>query len=189
MQFVSIEEIQRQLDKLLDLATKEAISTETYKLKAEALELELAKRQQEQRDTADRVKNWYEIIGITLERLCNASENFRSGDFGIRREILLAIGCNPIITDKRISIEPNPWVIPIKDNLQDLKSELAKVETDGSIKKNKSSLDREQSLVKTLPWPGKDRSHSATPKLHLSKQVLKSRFPCELPPAVLTLNN
>jgi site-specific DNA recombinase len=152
MQFISIEEIQRQLDKLLDLATKDAISTETYKRKAEALEEELARRQQEQKDTADRVRNWYEIIGITLERLCNASENFRNGDFGTRREILLAIGCNPVLTDKTISIEPNPWVIPIKDNLQNLKSELEKVETDGSIKKNKSSLDREQSLMSS--WCG-----------------------------------
>jgi site-specific DNA recombinase len=152
MQFVSIDEIQRQLDKLLDLATKEAISTETYKLKAEALELELAKRQQEQKDTADRVKNWYEIIGITLERLCNATENFRNGDFGIRREILLAIGCNPIIMDKTISIEPNPWVIPIQDNLPQIKSELVKVETVSPINKNKSSLDREQSLVSS--WCG-----------------------------------
>lgn len=31
------------------------------------------------------------------------------------------------------------------------------------------------------------RSRPATPKLHLSKQVLKSRFPCERPQDVLTL--
>lgn len=116
------------------------------------IETELALRQKEQKDTAERVKNWYEIIGMTLERLCNASENFKAGNFGMRREILLAIGCNPVLTNKTVSIEPNPWVIPIKDNLPKMKSELAKVETDSSIKKNKSSLDREQSLVST--WCG-----------------------------------
>jgi hypothetical protein len=65
---------------------------------------ELAKRQQEQIDTAERVKNWYEIIGITLERVCNAGENFRNGDYSTRKDILLSIGCNPILLDRSISI-------------------------------------------------------------------------------------
>ena len=162
MQFATIDELQKRLDKLIDFATDpiNPISPETYKRKAEPLEAELARRQQEQKDTTERVKNWYEIIGITLERLCNASGNFRNGDYNTRREILLSIGCNPVMMNRTVSIEPNPWLIPIKNNLQDLKSELAKVETVGSIKKNKSSLDREQSLVSTWcgsgdsnPWP------------------------------------
>jgi hypothetical protein len=40
-----------------------------------------------------------------------------------------------------------------KNNLPEIKSELAKVETIGSIKKNKSSLGREQSVVSF--WCGK----------------------------------
>lgn len=152
MQFSTIDELQKQLDRLIDLVTDNVIDVETYKRKAEPLEAELVKRQQEQKDTATRVQNWYEIIGITLERLCNASENFRNGDYNSRREILLSIGCNPVMMNKTVSIEPNPWLIPIKDNLPDLKSKLAKVETVSSIKKNKSSLDREQSLVSS--WCG-----------------------------------
>lgn len=135
-----------------DLVTSDAISTDTYKRKAEPIEAELVKRQQEQKDTAARTKSWYEIIGLTLERLCSASENFRDDDFGTRRQILLAIGRNPVLTDKMVSIEPNPWVIPIKDKLPQLKSELSQVETVGPIKKNKSSLDRERSLVSS--WCG-----------------------------------
>jgi len=138
--------------RLRTLVTEGVITTEVYQRKAEPLEAELAKRQQDQKDTAERVKNWYEIIGITLERLCNAGENFRNGDFGTRREILLAIGCNPVLLDKTVSIDPNPWVIPIKDKLPQIKSALSKVETDSPIKKNKSSLDREQSLVSS--WCG-----------------------------------
>lgn len=152
MQFSTIEELQKQLDRLIDLVTDGIINAETYQRKAEPLEAELVKRQREQKDTAERVRNWYEIIGLTLERLCNAGENFRDGDFGTRRQILLAIGCNPILLDKTVSIEPNPWLTPIKDKLPQIKSELRKVETDGSIKKNKSSLDREQSLVSS--WCG-----------------------------------
>jgi hypothetical protein len=42
--------------------------------------------------------------------------------------------------------------LKLKDKLPQMKSELVKVETVGSIKKNKSSLDREQSLVSS--WCG-----------------------------------
>ncbi|HEY4964323.1 MAG TPA: recombinase family protein [Candidatus Saccharimonadales bacterium] len=147
IQFATIDELQKQLDKLVDLVTDSVISSDTYKRKAEPLEAELAKRQQDQQNTAERVKNWYEIIGFTLERLNNATENFKTGDLNTRRDILLAIGYNPTLLNKTISIDPNPWLIPIKDSLPEIKAELSKVETVGSIKKNKSSLDREQSLV------------------------------------------
>jgi site-specific DNA recombinase len=152
MQFASIDELQKQLDKLVDLVTDNVISTEVYKRKSEPLEAELSLRQKDQQDTAERVKNWYEIIGFTLERLENATDQFRNGDLSTRRDILLAIGCNPTLLDKMVSITPNEWLIPIKENLPRIKSELSKVETVGSIKKNKSSLDREQSLVSN--WCG-----------------------------------
>lgn len=152
MQFATIDQLQKQLDKLVDLVTDNTISSDTYKRKSEPLEAELARRQQEQKDTAERVKNWYEIIGFTLERLNNATDQFRNGDLSTRRDILLSIGCNPTLLDKTISIEPNSWLIPLRDNLPKIKSELNKVETVGSIKKNKSSLDREQSLVSN--WCG-----------------------------------
>ena len=147
MQFATIDELQKQLDTLVDLVTDGTLNPDTYKRKAEPLEAELLRRQKDQQDTADRVKNWYEIIGFTLERLSNATENFSKGDLCVRRDILLAIGYNPVLLDKTVSIDPNPWLIPLRDNLPQIKAELSKVETVGSIKKNKSSLDREQSLV------------------------------------------
>jgi hypothetical protein len=147
MQFATIDDLQKQLDTLVDLVTDGTLNPDTYKRKSEPLEAELLRRQKDQKDTADRVKNWYEIIGFTLERLSNATENFSKGDLSVRRDILLAIGYNPVLLDKTISIDPNPWLIPLRDNLPQIKAELSKVETVGSIKRNKSSLDREQSLV------------------------------------------
>jgi site-specific DNA recombinase len=160
MQFANIDELQKQLDTLVDLLTDGVLNPDTYKRKVEPLEAELARRQKDQKETADRVKNWYEIIGFTLERLSEATERFKNGDLNARRDILLAIGYNPTLLNKTISIEANPWLIPIKNSLPEIRAELSKVETVGSIKKNKSSLDREQTLVSNWcglrdsnPWP------------------------------------
>lgn len=130
VQFMTIEKIQKKLDHLLELVTEEVISSEDYKQKTESLKCELAERQDEQKEAARRAKNWYEIIGMTLEKLNNVTHNFTSGDFGARRDILLAIGYNPILLDKKLLITPNEWMKPIKNELPALKVSLEKVRTD-----------------------------------------------------------
>lgn len=130
MQFLTIEKIQKKLDHLLELVTEDVISSEDYKQKTESLKRELAERQDEQKEAARRAKNWYEMIGLTLDKLNNATDNFVSGDFGARRDILLAIGYNPILLDKKLLITPNEWMKPIKNELPALKVSLEKVRTD-----------------------------------------------------------
>jgi hypothetical protein len=90
---------------------------------------ELEKRQREQRKTASRVKNWYEIVGHTLKVLVNANENFITGELNDKTEILMAIGQNPILLNGKLIITPNEWMIPLRDNVKTLNIELAKVRT------------------------------------------------------------
>ncbi len=130
MQFISIEKIQKKLDHLLELVTGDVISSDDYKEKTKSLKLELAERQYEQKEAARRAKNWYEVIGFTLEKLNNAKDNFASGDFGTKRDILLAIGYNPVLLDKKLLITPNEWMKPVKNELPRLKLNLNKVRTD-----------------------------------------------------------
>lgn len=127
MQYMSIEKIQKKLDHLLKLVTEDIISADDYKQQSELLKRELSERQDEQKEAARRARNWYEIIGITLDQLNNATERFKKGDFGVRRDILLAIGYNPILIDKKIVITPNDWMIPIQRELPALKASLEKV--------------------------------------------------------------
>ena len=146
-QFATISEIQAQLDSLVDLVTDGTIAADTYKRKAAPLEAELAHRQQQQHETANRVKNWYEIIGHTLERLSNATDKFRIGDLSTRRDILLSIGYNPILINNTVVITPNPWLIPMAEALPSIKTELAKVITESENCNDASATDREQKLV------------------------------------------
>ncbi len=130
MQFESIAAVQKKLDNLLDMAEFGAITPEVYQQRSTKLAKELKERQKEQSKTADRVKNWYEIVGKTLETLTNANEKFVTGNVNDKVEILLAIGQNPILIDKKLVITPNEWLIPIKNEVQALRNEIEKVRTE-----------------------------------------------------------
>jgi DNA-binding protein H-NS len=104
MQVESITGVQEQLDNLLNLATKGFITAEEYQAKSESLKSDLNKRQGEQADTAHRAKNWYEFVGNALNTLTNATEKFGLGDLNDKKEILLAIGKNPVLIEWQITI-------------------------------------------------------------------------------------
>lgn len=129
MQNKTIEATQAQLDTLLDMATRRIISDDEFKDKAIKLKQELKSLQAEQADTAYRVKNWYEFILDTFEKLTNANEKFINGELSDRKEILLAIGKNPVLLDGKLHITSNEWLIPVANNAKRIRAELEKVRT------------------------------------------------------------
>ena len=130
IQFGTIKDIQAKLDRLLDNLEDGYIDGSVYAERSKPLKVELAAAHKRQEEAAERARNWYEIVGATLERLNNASENFRKGDLKMRRDILLAIGYNPLLIDRKVEITPNNWLIPIKEQLPDIKVSLEKVRND-----------------------------------------------------------
>lgn len=80
---------------------------------------------------------------------------FASGSFGEKANILKAVGQNPILIDKKLSLTENEWLLPIKRELPAIKNELAKVITDAENCKSESSQSREQSVMSHW-YPGRD---------------------------------
>jgi site-specific DNA recombinase len=129
MHFVTIDKKQKALDNLLDLVADGVITAEDYKAKSESIKIELSILQKQQSATSERVKKWYEIIGNTLEELTNANDKFANGTFTERTNILLAIGQNPILVDKKLQITPNEWLLPLHKELPSIKAKLEQVRT------------------------------------------------------------
>ena len=129
MQFQSVTRVQEKLDKLLDLVTDGHITTEEYQAKSDPLKSQLKETQAEQIDIANRIKNWYEFVGETLDKLTCANEKFMLGDLGDKKEILLAIGKNPVLLDKRLVLTTNTWLNPIKNEARSIRRQLDKVRT------------------------------------------------------------
>ena len=120
---------QNQLDKLLDMASRGLLDDDEYQAKKQLLKEDLKRLQDEQADTAHRVKNWYETATKTFEKLVYANDKFESGDLGTKKDILLAIGQNPTLMNKELMITPNEWLIPVAKNAKRIRTELEKVRT------------------------------------------------------------
>jgi site-specific DNA recombinase len=129
MSFKSLEAIQAQLDKLLDLVARDIITPEEYKAKSSSLKEDHQRRSDEQTAMAERTKNWYEFVGKQLDTLTLANAKFVKGDLGDKKDILLAIGQNPVILDKELIITPNKWMIPVKENVRSIREQLDMVRT------------------------------------------------------------
>lgn len=89
----------------------------------------LVKLQKEQNNTNEQTKTWYEIIGTTLEALNSVTERFNKGGIADKRRVLSALGSNPILTDKKLSLEEHFWLQPIKENKAQILDEIEKVRT------------------------------------------------------------
>jgi len=125
----AIDSTQNQLDKLLDMATRGLIDDDEYKSKSAALKADLTRLQEEQADISYRVKNWYEIATTTFEKLIYAGEKFKTGDVARKKDILLAIGENPVLNNGVLEITADKWLIPVAKTAKGIRSELEKVRT------------------------------------------------------------
>ena len=134
----AIKETQDQLDNLLNLATKSFITADEYKDRSEPLRDTLVKLQKEQKNTNEQTKAWYEIVGTTLEQLNSVTERFNKDGIADKRRVLSALGSNPILTVKKLSLEEHFWLQPIKKNKAQILDEIEKVRTLSQQMKNAS---------------------------------------------------
>ena len=77
-------------------------------------------------------------MGATLEALNSVTERFNKGGIADKRRILSALGSNPILTDKKLSLEEHFWLQPIKKNKAQILDEIEKVRTLPQQMKNAS---------------------------------------------------
>lgn len=98
----SIKEVQSELDNLLVLARKGFITADKYKSESTPLEARLKDLHNKQVKTALRTRNWYEVVGKTLEKLTNANEKVAAGRLNEKVGILVSIGQNPVFAKWQI---------------------------------------------------------------------------------------
>jgi site-specific DNA recombinase len=129
MQTQAITDTEAQLDRLLDMSTRGLVDDETFVSKATKLKSILKELNKQQAEDANKVESWYDFMSDTFLRLTGANAKFVNGEFADKKEILLAIGQNPILLNGKLSITPDEWLIPIKQNAKRFNSELDRVRT------------------------------------------------------------
>lgn len=139
MQTISIEETEKQLDRLLDMSLTGRITNEQYDEKKKKLDKMLYDLKQAKRDVEDKTKNWYEVVGRTFELLKDPHQKFNKTTCdGERRQILQALGYNQVLRDKKIEVELYKWVKKLVDSSKNLEKNLKRVITDSDRIKNDS---------------------------------------------------
>ncbi len=150
----AITNTQNQLDRLLDMATRGLVCDDDFKLKSDSLKSELKQLHEEQGDAAHRIKNWYETATSTFEKLTSAAEKFASGDLADKKDILLAIGQNPLLIDKTLSLASYDWLIPVGKSAKSIRTELDKVRTEPQ------QIQKASEEALRLKWCGCGESNS-----------------------------
>ena len=150
----AIANTQGQLDRLLDMATRGLINDDDFKAKSDLLKADLKHLHEEQADIAHRVKNWYETATNTFEKLADASNKFLNGDLADKKDILLAIGQNPLLTDRKLHLASYKWLVPVAESAKMIRTELEKVRTEPQQTQKAS----EEAL--RLQWCGRRESNS-----------------------------
>ena len=136
---MTIKSIQKQLDNLLDLFVEGEISKEIYRAKSERLQKMLEELERANKDAVERNKNWYEVIGKTLDTMRDPNERFKNASCsGEKRSVLEAIGYNRVLKDRTIGVTPYKWVEKIKNEARKIEIDLDKVITSSDRIKNSS---------------------------------------------------
>ena len=64
-----------------------------------------------------------------ISKFMNANAKFVNGDIADKKEILLAIGQNPVLLDGKLQITPNEWLLPLRDNTKHFVAQINEVRT------------------------------------------------------------
>lgn len=74
-------------------------------------------------------ENWYDYKTDLISKFMNANAKFVNGDIADKKEILVAIGQNPVLLDGKLQITPNEWLMPLRDNTKRFVEQFEQVRT------------------------------------------------------------
>ena len=134
MRHKNLVETQKELDELTKMRYRQLIDDETFIKEKNTLQSKIAQMKENLRETETRAEKWLELTEKTFVFATYARAAFlRANKMGkagleLKKEILMALGKTPIITDQKLLIEPNEWFIPIQNEYPALQAEYQRLE-------------------------------------------------------------
>lgn len=113
-------ELQKQLDNLIDMRTKNLIDDEEYISQRDRLRFEREKVDELLRNTEQRADDWLELTEKAFNFATYARIHFKNGSLSVKRDILRTLGENLTLKDGRLSVTPNEWLIPLSEGYENL---------------------------------------------------------------------
>ena len=136
-QHTAQEQAQKELDELTKMRYRQLIDDETFIREKGKLQATITQMKGKARETETRAEKWLELTEKTFCFAAYARNAFitAKGKEGLelKKEILLALGKTPIMQDKKLTIEPNEWLVPIKDDYPALEKEYRELELNKTL--------------------------------------------------------
>lgn len=169
----------QQIDNLLRLKLSPSntdgslLSDEEYGKQKARLLAEKVRLEEKLRDTEHHVEHWLDIAEKTFMFACHAREWFMRGTLEDKRQILMAIGSNLVLKDKKLRIEATKPFFILAAGLKSVHQE------NGAFEPLKNGATKPQKSYFAVPnplWQGRQDSN-------LQPLVLETRaLPIELHP-------
>ena len=141
MQSKAVLDTQKQLDKLLDMKLRELISDEEYKVKRDELTTTLTQLKQKLRETEDRADKWLKLTEDTFNFALYAHSEFLKANLQRKKEILISLGSNFLLKDKKLTLATHKWLKRIENEYPPIEGKYKGLELD---KTNENELSSEQ---------------------------------------------
>ncbi|MBI2328005.1 recombinase family protein [Candidatus Curtissbacteria bacterium] len=127
MQHKTLVGTQTELDELTKMRYRQLIDDETFIKEKNILQSKITQLKESLRETESRAERWLELTEKTFNFATYARNAFitAKGKEGLERkkEILMALGKIPIMNGGKLLIEPNEWLVPIKNDYPALEEE------------------------------------------------------------------
>ncbi|HJN62434.1 MAG TPA: hypothetical protein QGH92_02510 [Candidatus Parcubacteria bacterium] len=136
---------------------RDLIDDETFTKEKNLLQNKINQLKERLRETEGRAEKWLELTEKTFNFATYARKAFITGGLELKKEILMALGKNPIIKGKKLYIEPNEWLQPIAEGYPALEEEYLRLEPT-KIPLNKAKTEALTSV--RLRWQGRRESNS-----------------------------
>ncbi|MBP8961076.1 zinc ribbon domain-containing protein [Patescibacteria group bacterium] len=134
MRHKALVKTQKELDELTRMRYRQLIDDETFIREKNVLQKKIVQLKEQLRETETRAEKWLELTEKTFVFATYARAAFLRADkmgkagLELKKEILMALGKVPIIRDGKLTIEPNDWLIPIKNSYPALEKKYAGLE-------------------------------------------------------------
>ena len=104
----------RMLDRYTDMRARDELTEEEYRAKKAHALKEKARCFALLNDTDAQITRWADNMETALNFVAHAKEEFERGDIEKRRRIFLALGSNLTLKDKKLSIDLEKTLLPMR---------------------------------------------------------------------------
>jgi len=113
-QRAAFEECVGKINELIDMRAAREITQDEFLPKKTSLLKEKLRVEQLLADSSQQVDRWLETADEMFSFVLDAKKKFQTGPFETRRRILSTLGSNPLLKDKKLSIDLQNSLVPVK---------------------------------------------------------------------------